>query len=75
MSESVPRLTISEKTNHGIALSADGKTLFVSNLQKVTAYPYDAAAGTVGTGKTIISGMQNNGPHPTRALMASKFSP
>ena len=47
----------------------------MSNLQKVTAYPYDVAAGTVGTGKTLITNMQNNGPHPTRALMASKFSP
>ncbi len=47
----------------------------MSNLQKVTAYPYDATAGTVGTGKTVITNMQNNGPHPTRALMTSKFSP
>ncbi|KAH8897906.1 soluble quino protein glucose dehydrogenase [Thozetella sp. PMI_491] len=62
-------------TNHAVAVSADGKTIFVSNLQKVTAYPYDVAAGTVGTGKTIITNMQNNGPHPTRAILTSKFSP
>ncbi|KAK3373654.1 soluble quino protein glucose/sorbosone dehydrogenase [Lasiosphaeria ovina] len=70
------KVLISESTsNHGVAVAADGKTIFVSNLQKVTAYPYDAAAGTVGTGKTVITNMQNNGPHPTRALMTSKFSP
>ncbi|KAK1749864.1 soluble quino protein glucose dehydrogenase [Echria macrotheca] len=62
------------KTNHGVAVSADGKTIFVSNLQKVTAFDYDPVAGKVGTGKTVISNMQNNGPHPTRALMTSKFS-
>ncbi|KAK0643959.1 soluble quino protein glucose/sorbosone dehydrogenase [Cercophora newfieldiana] len=65
----------SGNTNHGVAVSADGKTIFVSNLQKVTAFPYDPVAGTVGTAKTIITNMQNNGPHPTRALLTSKFSP
>ncbi|KAK3372679.1 soluble quino protein glucose/sorbosone dehydrogenase [Podospora didyma] len=70
------KVLISESTsNHGVAVSADGKTIFVSNLQKVTAYPYDPVAGTVGAGKAIITNMQNNGPHPTRALMTSKFSP
>ncbi|KAM7213102.1 soluble quino protein glucose dehydrogenase [Rhypophila decipiens] len=70
------KVLISESsTNHGVAVSADGKTIFTSNLQKVTAYPYDPVAGTVGTGKTIITNMQNNGPHPTRALLTSKFSP
>ncbi|KAK3341988.1 soluble quino protein glucose/sorbosone dehydrogenase [Lasiosphaeria hispida] len=68
-------ITNGEQTNHGVTVAADGKTIFVSNLQKVTAYPYDPVAGTVGTGKTVISNMQNNGPHPTRALLASKFSP
>lgn len=58
-----------------MAVSADGKTIFVSNLQRVTAFPYDPVAGTVGTGKQIITNMQNNGPHPTRALLTSKFSP
>jgi glucose/arabinose dehydrogenase len=62
-------------TNHGIALSADGKTLFVSNLQSVTAYSYDAEAGTVGTGKVVVNGLGNNGPHPTRTILVSKSSP
>ena len=63
------------QTNHGIALSADGKTLFTSNLASVTAYPYDAAAGTVGTGRVIVTGMSNTGTHPTRAIAVSKVNP
>ena len=56
-------------------MSADGKTLFVSNLQSVTAYAYDAEAGTVGAGKVVVSGLSNNGPHPTRAILVSKAKP
>ncbi|KAK5655110.1 hypothetical protein OQA88_6009 [Cercophora sp. LCS_1] len=59
---SVRRLVLQENgdaTNHGVALSADGKTLFTSSLASVTAYPYDAATGQVGTGKVIVSGMSN----------------
>jgi len=63
------------QSNHGITLSADGKTLFVSNLQSVTAYPYDAAAGTVGAGKVVVSGLGNNGPHPTRTILAGVANP
>lgn len=63
------------QTNHGIALSADGKTLFTSNLNNVYAFPYNAETGAVGTSKTIITGMSNTGTHPTRAIYASKASP
>jgi len=68
-------LTSDRSTNHGVALSADGKTLFTSSLSSVTAYTYDAAAGTVGTGKAIITGMSNTGTHPTRAIAVSRSSP
>lgn len=68
-------LTSDRSTNHGVALSADGKTLFTSNLASVTAYGYDAAAGTVGTGKVIVTGMSNTGTHPTRAITASRSDP
>jgi glucose/arabinose dehydrogenase len=80
-SVSIPPPCLSEEwlmrfqTNHGIALSADGKTLFTSNLQSVTAYPYDAVAGTVGAGKVVVNGLGNNGPHPTRTILVSKSSP
>lgn len=41
----------------------------------MTAFPYDDQAGTVGTGKVIISGMSNTGTHPTRAILVSRSSP
>jgi glucose/arabinose dehydrogenase len=63
------------QTNHGIALSADGKTLFTSNLASVTAYSYDASTGQVGQGKQIVTGMSFQGTHPTRAIATSKWSP
>ena len=44
-------------------------------MQSVTAYAYDAAAGTVGAGKVVVSGLGNNGPHPTRTILTSKNSP
>jgi glucose/arabinose dehydrogenase len=40
----------------------------------VWSYPYDAAAGTVGTRKTLITGMSNSG-HATRTILASKKNP
>lgn len=60
--------------NHGIDLSADGKTLFVSSTTTVWSYPYDAAAGTVGTRKTLITGI-NTGGHSTRTILTSKKNP
>ncbi|EHA52621.1 hypothetical protein MGG_04936 [Pyricularia oryzae 70-15] len=68
-------LTPVQSTNHGIDLSADGKTLYTSSLASVTAFPYDAAAGTVGAGKAIITGMSIQGTHPTRAILVSKMNP
>ena len=43
--------------NHGIALTPDGKTLYASSMTQAFAWPYDAAAGTVGTRSTVITGM------------------
>ncbi|KAF6820146.1 nhl repeat-containing protein [Colletotrichum sojae] len=60
--------------NHGIALSADGKTLYASSATDVFAYPYDAAAGTVGQGRSIINAM-NQGGHSTRTLHIPKSNP
>ncbi|KAF3065050.1 putative nhl repeat-containing protein [Daldinia childiae] len=60
--------------NHGIALSQDGKTLFVSNMASVYGYPYDAEAGTVGTRKTLIEGMRSGG-HITRTLLVPSSAP
>jgi glucose/arabinose dehydrogenase len=54
--------------NHGIALSKDGKTLYASSMTTAYSWPYDAAAATVGTRATIITGMVNGGSHVTRTL-------
>ncbi|EUC30277.1 iron reductase domain protein [Bipolaris zeicola 26-R-13] len=54
--------------NHGIALSHDGKTLYASSMTQVYAWPYDAAAGTLGTRTTVVTGMYNGGSHLTRTL-------
>ena len=44
-------------------------------MQNVYAYPYDAAAGTVGTRTTVINGMNNGGLHLTRTLLIPKAAP
>ncbi|KAG9234928.1 hypothetical protein BJ875DRAFT_289184 [Amylocarpus encephaloides] len=61
--------------NHGIELSSDGKTLYVSSLSNVDAYAYDASAGTATGKKTIINSMRNGGLHLTRTLLVSKKFP
>ncbi|KAI1775919.1 soluble quino protein glucose dehydrogenase [Hypoxylon cercidicola] len=60
--------------NHGIALTQDSTTLFVSNMETVFAYPYDVEAGTVGTAKTVINGMRRGG-HTTRTLLVPASAP
>ncbi|KAI1469032.1 soluble quino protein glucose dehydrogenase [Daldinia caldariorum] len=60
--------------NHGLAISQDGKTIFVSNMASVSAYPYDAEAGTVGAKKTVIEGMRSGG-HVTRTLFIPSSAP
>ncbi|RYP03100.1 hypothetical protein DL764_005383 [Monosporascus ibericus] len=72
--ESSSQLIPDPSLNHGIALTPDGSTLFVSKLSSVDAYPYDASAGTVGEKKTVISGMENGG-HPTRTLTIPVTAP
>ncbi|KAF0330174.1 L-sorbosone dehydrogenase [Colletotrichum sp. SAR11_59] len=60
--------------NHGIALSADGKTIYASSSTVVYAYPYDAAAGTVGQARPIINIPTQTG-HSSRTLLIPKSSP
>jgi glucose/arabinose dehydrogenase len=61
--------------NHGIALSPDSKTLYASSMTQVYSWPYDAAAQTVGTRSTIITGMYNGGAHTTRTLLMGAHAP
>ncbi|KAH8791020.1 hypothetical protein BGZ57DRAFT_949007 [Hyaloscypha finlandica] len=60
--------------NHGIQLTGDGKTLFVSSETIVYSYTYDATAGTVRAKKTVITGLSPSG-HATRTLLISKQNP
>jgi glucose/arabinose dehydrogenase len=54
--------------NHGIALSLDGKTLYVSSATSVFAWSYDSVTLSVSnTSTTLITGMDNTG-HVTRTL-------
>ncbi|KAK1779667.1 hypothetical protein QBC45DRAFT_392140 [Copromyces sp. CBS 386.78] len=65
--------------NHGIELSADGKTLFASTSNSVYSWPYDADAIRVSdekSHKTLISNMTNvGGGHSTRTLLISRKQP
>lgn len=72
---STTQVTTEATSNHGVALSADGKILFVSNLNQVSAYTYDATTGVATNKKTIITGMTNGGTHPTRAIFAPPNTP
>ncbi|KAF9881822.1 hypothetical protein CkaCkLH20_00968 [Colletotrichum karsti] len=72
--ESQKQLVPNAQLNHGIALSADGKTLYASTATAVLAYPYDAEAGTVGEARVIINIPQQSG-HSTRTLLIPKSSP
>ncbi|EPE31773.1 Soluble quinoprotein glucose dehydrogenase [Glarea lozoyensis ATCC 20868] len=61
--------------NHGIELSADGKTLYVSSVNNLDQYTYDAAAGTATNKKTLVNSMKNGGGHLTRTLLIPKAYP
>ncbi|RCI10049.1 hypothetical protein L249_8505 [Ophiocordyceps polyrhachis-furcata BCC 54312] len=60
--------------NHGLALSADGKTLFASSPSSVFAWHYDADSGTVrGPRRTVVANMSSPGDQTsTRTLVASR---
>ncbi|TQV98752.1 hypothetical protein V2A60_007545 [Cordyceps javanica] len=60
--------------NHGLALTADGKTLFASSSTDVYAYTYDAATGTAGPARSVISGMKQTG-HVSRTLYVPPENP
>jgi glucose/arabinose dehydrogenase len=55
--------------NHGIVLSADGKTLYASSATSVFAWDYDASSMSVSESpRTVITGMDSRG-HVTRTLV------
>ena len=61
--------------NHGLELSADSKTLYASDVDKVYKWTYAPATQKVtSSNTTIVSGMYNL-DHPTRSLLLSKRVP
>ncbi|KAJ6437856.1 glucose/sorbosone dehydrogenase [Purpureocillium lavendulum] len=69
------KIISSTELNHGLALSDDGETLYVSSSSKVYAWAYDAKAGTVGgANRTVIANMSST-DKTTRTLLASRKQP
>jgi glucose/arabinose dehydrogenase len=66
---------MSSQLNHGIELSADGKTLYASNSDTVYSWAYDAAnQRNTSAPTTLVTGMSNT-DHTTRTLLLSKKVP
>ncbi|KAK6355465.1 hypothetical protein TWF696_004562 [Orbilia brochopaga] len=71
------QVIISDTTlNHGLTISADGRTVFASSSTTAFSWSYDPATGATSNKKTLITGM-SNGPsgHTTRSLYASIANP
>jgi glucose/arabinose dehydrogenase len=73
--KSSKQLIADSSINHGIALTPDGKTLFVSSLTTVWSWSYDGTTGTVSNKKVVIQNMRNGGFHLSRTLLVPKASP
>ncbi|KAK0710154.1 soluble quino protein glucose/sorbosone dehydrogenase, partial [Lasiosphaeria miniovina] len=58
--------------NHGLALSADGKTLYASSVDSVFAWDYDPNAGSVGGRPVVVVNNMGNNDLVTRTLLMSK---
>lgn len=59
---------LTRQFNHGLQLSPDGKTLYVSTANDVFAYAYDSNAGSVsGDPRVVVTGMDNT-MHKSRTL-------
>ncbi|KAH6842914.1 hypothetical protein B0I37DRAFT_206524 [Chaetomium sp. MPI-CAGE-AT-0009] len=65
-----------DELNHGLELSEDGTTIYVSTAENVDRYSYDADTVTVGNHTRIIANMTNPGVgHVSRTLLLSKKQP
>lgn len=67
-------LTLTNQLNHGVALTADGKTIFASSVNDVFVYTYDAETGTAGPARNVITGMAQT-DHVTRTLYIPPTNP
>ncbi|KAF2466659.1 soluble quino protein glucose dehydrogenase [Lindgomyces ingoldianus] len=73
--KSSKQLISDSSINHGIALTPDCKTLFVSSLTTVWSWTYDGTTGTVSNKKTVVQNMRNGGFHLSRTLLVPKANP
>ncbi|OHE99630.1 carbohydrate-binding cytochrome b562 [Colletotrichum orchidophilum] len=60
--------------NHGIGLTPDGKTLYVSSMTTAWSYAYDAKSQSISAQTVVVKGMQQGG-HPTRNLIIPPAKP
>ncbi|KAG8531394.1 uncharacterized protein KY384_003023 [Bacidia gigantensis] len=61
--------------NHGLALSADGRTIYASSSEAAFSWPYDPANAIIGAdATTLVRGMDNT-DHNTRTLLISPSAP
>ncbi|KAK5658626.1 hypothetical protein OQA88_2019 [Cercophora sp. LCS_1] len=60
--------------NHGLALSPDGKTVYVSAAPTAWSYSYDAQAMTISNQQVVVKGMNPSG-HNTRTLAVPPNNP
>ncbi|KAK4127301.1 soluble quino protein glucose dehydrogenase [Parathielavia appendiculata] len=69
-------LITDEELNHGLELSEDGQTIYVSTQENVDRYSYDVNALTVGNRTRLVTNMTNPGVgHVSRTLLLSKKQP
>ncbi|KAJ3033459.1 hypothetical protein HDV00_006342 [Rhizophlyctis rosea] len=62
--------------NHGVALSPDGKTLYVSSPDSAWRYSYDAATMTATNEQVVVKNMGNNpADHITRTIQTFVKNP
>ncbi|KAL2136449.1 hypothetical protein VTI74DRAFT_3682 [Chaetomium olivicolor] len=65
-----------EKINHGLELSEDGTTLYISSSENVDRHSYDPDTKTVSNLQRLVANMSHSGPgHVTRTLLLSRHQP
>ncbi|KAL7932637.1 soluble quino protein glucose dehydrogenase [Trichoderma chlorosporum] len=69
-------LIADQNLNHGLALSGDGKTIYVSTASSVFSFAYDSQSISVdlSSNLTVVTNMSNS-DHTTRTLLISKKQP
>lgn len=61
--------------NHGIELSADGKTLYASSTEAVYSWVYDPMTGMNTSAPTVLVQNMTTSDHTTRTLLLSRKAP